>query len=293
MAFDCYIRRAIEEDKVIFPNMFCKTEEEKDDALKKGIKLKSLEAERHSMQSIYRFMCQFFNDPIDESTVEFKRNYIERISFSEDVIAQLKREKALISIDPAVRIKETNDKTGIIVSKPLRKAKKRIILEAIGRRMSIDKLVDEIFRLVQIYDTERVLVETFLAQLWLVKILKEEMIKRGVYFTITEVRGSTREDKAARIRGLIPYYANGRVAHRNGLDDLEAELLQFPRSKHDDIIDALAYQIAFWKDLNADNRPLKSKLEPFSLDWFKTKLPDNRTDRERIFKGIAKRRPGI
>ena len=48
--------------------------------------------------------------------------------------------------------------------------------------------------------------------------------------------------KETRIRGLIPRYANNDIYHIIGeCDDLESELIRFPRGKHDDVIDALAY----------------------------------------------------
>ena len=120
------------------------------------------------------------------------------------------------------------------------------------------------------------------------------MLKRGQYFTIDEVRGSTKESKAARIRGLLPYYANNRILHRPGLGDLEAELIQFPRSKHDDIIDALAYQILYWKGvLTGANKKFALKHDPFTVDWFKSRVPKYSTPRDKIFKDIVKRRPRI
>lgn len=294
MAFDCLIRRAVENEKVIFPKKFCKTDLEADKHNKnKSPKdhVKSLEGERRAMRSVYRFMCQYFNDPIDEETVEFKRNYIQHLPLTGDVVKKLEAVSAIISIDPAIRLKETNDRTGIVVTKTLPEEKQIVIMEAIGKRLSVDKLVDEIFRLTQIYKTERVLIETFGAQLWLVKILKDEMIKKGHFFNITEVKGSTRESKVARIRGLLPYYANHRILHRHGLEELEAELLQFPRSKHDDIIDALAYQILFWKDILLSQKPITfEKNRPFSVDWFKSKIPRFSNEQEKIFKGVIRRR---
>jgi len=297
MPFDCYVRRAIEDDKVIFPKKFAKTDEDAEKHNKgksPNFHVKSLEAERTSMRSIFRYMCQYHNDPIDESTIEFKRSYIQRVKFTSDIMKQLDQEMAIISIDPAVRLKETNDRTGIVVTKPLPLLKQRVIMEAIGKRIPVDKVVQEIFRLVSIYKTERVLVETVAAQLWLVKILKDEMIKRGVYFTIDEVKPSTKETKVARIRGLLPYYANGRILHRDGLDDLEAELIQFPRARHDDIVDSLAMQILYWKELMPSGKFEKPKSKvPFSLDWFKSRLPKLHTAEEKIFKGLARRKPQI
>ncbi len=294
MAFDCYIRRAVEDDEVIFSKKFALNDIEADKHNKNKTPkqhVKSLESERASMRSVFRYMCQYMNDPIDESTIEFKRSYLHPVQFTGDVMRQLEQESALISIDPAIRLKETNDRTGIVVTKPLPDSKQRVVMEAFGKRLPVDKVVDEIFRLVTSYKTERVLVETVAAQLWLVKILKDEMIKRRIYFTIDEVKPSTRETKTARIRGLIPYYANGRVLHRSGLEDLEAELIQFPRSRHDDIIDALSMQILYWKELVEPGKIIQTTSKtPFSVDWFKSKLASQRTPKEQIFKGLLKRR---
>lgn len=63
--------------------------------------------------------------------------------------------------------------------------------------------------------------------------------KRGQYLPVEEIR--TRADKESKIRGLIPFYANGKVFHdKNNCQDLEDQLKRFPSGKHDDVIDALA-----------------------------------------------------
>jgi predicted phage terminase large subunit-like protein len=49
--------------------------------------------------------------------------------------------------------------------------------------------------------------------------------------------------KQDRILGLEPRYANGDILHNREvpfIKDLEEELKRFPRSRHDDISDALA-----------------------------------------------------
>ncbi len=50
--------------------------------------------------------------------------------------------------------------------------------------------------------------------------------------------------KETRIRGLIPKYSAGEVFHIVGeCEDLESEERRFPRSSHDDCMDAAAYQL--------------------------------------------------
>lgn len=49
-------------------------------------------------------------------------------------------------------------------------------------------------------------------------------------------------NKEVRIEGLVPKYETGQVYHIEGeCEDLEDELLKFPRSPHDDVADALSY----------------------------------------------------
>ncbi len=68
------------------------------------------------------------------------------------------------------------------------------------------------------------------------------MKRRKRYMDIVELRATG--DKSSRIRGLVPLYKTGIIFHRRTQSpDLEAELLSFPGGKHDDIIDALAYQL--------------------------------------------------
>lgn len=97
-------------------------------------------------------------------------------------------------------------------------------------------------------------------------LLKKEMIKRGKFFTIEEYMPSTREKKATRIRGLIPYYAAGAVIHRHGLSDLENELLEFPRNTHDDLIDALSQGVNVWRPPTKKHE--FKKTPEGSLNWW-------------------------
>ena len=73
--------------------------------------------------------------------------------------------------------------------------------------------------------------------------LEEEQRKRQIYFNINELKRNTTTAKEMRIRGLIPLYKAGVIFHRKSDVELERELLQFPRGKHDDRADALDSQL--------------------------------------------------
>ena len=73
--------------------------------------------------------------------------------------------------------------------------------------------------------------------------LKDEIKKRGIYPNVVTLKHHETM-KETRIRGLIPKYSVGEVYHIVGeCDDLEGEMRKFPRGKHDDCLDATAYQL--------------------------------------------------
>lgn len=243
--FDVYIRKVVENGQVIFPEAFCLTEDERVAALEKGIKLESIERLKKTNRA--KFYGQYLNDPLDEEMLEFKREWFQQFTPSPELSAKLQQVPALISVDPAFRLKQHADYTGLAVSKVLTD-NNVYILEAKGIKVTPKGLVDEIFNLVQQYgNVYKVLVETVTSQIMLMDLLQDEMKKRNVFFIIEEVKPDSNEVKAVRIRNLLPHYANRRIFHAPHLVSLEEQLIEFPKGAHDDIIDALAYQVKYWK----------------------------------------------
>ncbi len=243
--FDVYIRKVIEDGKVIFPEAFCLTEEERIAALEKGHKVESIERLKKTNRA--KFYGQYLNDPLDEEMLEFKREWFQAFSPSPELSQKLQQVPALISVDPAFRLKQHADYTGLVVTKTL-SDNNVYILEAKGIKVTPKGLVDEIFNLVKQYgNVYKVLVETVTSQLMLMDLLNDEMRRRNQFFVIEEVKPDSNEVKAVRIRNLIPHYANRRIFHAPHLVSLEEQLIEFPKGAHDDIIDALAYQVKYWK----------------------------------------------
>jgi phage terminase large subunit-like protein len=68
-------------------------------------------------------------------------------------------------------------------------------------------------------------------------ILKQEMVKRQHWLICRDQ--SWESDKITRIETVLqPKYANSIVYHRQGMGDLEHQLVRFPSGEHDDLIDA-------------------------------------------------------
>jgi len=281
--FSVYIRRAEEKGKLIFPNRFASTEEEVENAEKKGIDLKSLEGLKRQ-KGPYEYGCQYLNDPVDDESIEFKREWFRHFDQDDETITLLKAAPCVISVDPAFKLKETHDDTGITITKPTEKGV--FILEAQKAKLNADELIKRIFDLVEIYEPYKVKIETVAAQILLTDILRKEMSKRGVSFMIEEYHPGTKESKAVRIRKLIPYYANGQILHRRGLVDLEEQLIQFPRGRKDDIIDSLAAQVNDW---NAKKVYKKHVIKPGTLAWWKQTIRPRTRSIEDIFNDLNRR----
>lgn len=280
MKFDCYLRRAEENGKAIFDKEYCRTDKEQEVLAGLGIHKKSLETLKRNPS---QYASQMNNDPLDDDLIEFKRDWFIRTERTPEVMQKLQHIAPLLSIDPAFRLKQTNDFSGIAVTKALPDGT-IYVLEAKQMKINAAQLVEEIFRLVGIYKPYKVLLETVSAQVLLVDLLKNEMKKRRVWFVIEEVKTSTTETKAMKIRGLVEFYSNGRIYHMGNLVDLEGQLLEFPRGTHDDIIDALSQQIPYWKYTHTP----KSKVaaQEFTWDWWKKRTHQPKSGLDKLFRDL-------
>lgn len=243
--FDCIVRKVVENGKPIFPEAICLTEEERIKLADQNVFVESVE--RLKITNGTKFYAQYGNDPLDEENLEFKRVWFQKFDMTPDLAAQMQSVPVIISIDPAFRLHQYNDFTGICVTKTL--ANNNVyVLEARKLKVNPDSLVKEIFSVVDRYQyVKKVLVETVTSQIMLMNLLQAEMKRRNKFFVIEEVKPENNERKTVHIRSLIPHYANRRIFHANGLHDLEEQLLEFPKGAHDDIIDALAYQVKYWQ----------------------------------------------
>ena len=124
-------------------------------------------------------------------------------------------------------------------------------------------------------------IETFAFQKTLKYDIQRKQRETGTFFSIDELgkrhsgKGEQVLSKEARIRRLQPYFEQGLVEIRSDMADLRDELLAFPRGKHDDLIDALSYQL----DYLVPSLGLQKADPPVthgSLAWWLGKVPEPR-----------------
>ena len=187
---------------------------------------------------VYDWSSLYQQNPILSETQEFKSDwfrYFEENDLPKNLVCTT-------TVDMAISQKETADNTVIrTVGKEPDKPNWYLLEETSGR---LDPLqtIDAIFVHYEKYRSA-VWIETVAYQKALEYFLIEEQKKRQIYFTINNLKRNTSTSKEIRVRGLIPLYKAGIIFHRHSDKDLERELLQFPKGKRDDRVDALASQL--------------------------------------------------
>ena len=182
------------------------------------------------------FSREMLNEPIDESTQVFFRKNFKYITHEE---VEKKRTRKFATIDTALSKGKKDDFTGVTrnyvdEANNWNLSSKRYRIDPKELINLIFKLHDEDFEAIGIEETAYTeAIEPFFL---------DECEKRNKYPNVVKLKhgGIMKE---TRIRGLIPRYEAGKIFHiQNECNDLEIELLRFPKSTHDDCADATQYQ---------------------------------------------------
>jgi phage terminase large subunit-like protein len=183
------------------------------------------------------FLAEMMNNPVDFTTQEFKREWFKSITM-EDL--GYKETALYITIDTAVKDKEGADDTGFAMNWVSKEGRWHV--KTWGEHMNSKGLIDKIFSLWAMYKPIGVYIEETAFYTAIEPFLKIEMERRNEFPIVRPVTTQGRA-KELRIRNLIPRYESNMIFHITGQNGkLEDQLLRFPKSKHDDVMDALAYQ---------------------------------------------------
>jgi len=249
-SFAKFIRTAYKNDdrtQVLFPQKFSVE------------KLNDLRAKKGN----YEFSAQYLNNPIDPEAADFRQEQIKFYDPTTPHPASL-----YLTIDPAVSLSRDADFSALVVAGMYADRKIRVV-DFVRRRMVPSDLVNSIFELVKKWRLHRVGIETFAFQKTLKYEIQRQQKEHGIFFSIDELgkrhagRGEQVLSKEARIRRLQPYFEQGLLEIRSDMQDLQEELLAFPRGRHDDLIDALSYQLDY---LFPSQAPL-TLFEPTEVEW--------------------------
>lgn len=234
-----------------------------------------LEKAKRTMGS-YLFANQYLNEIIPAELQTFKREWFK---YYAEIPARV---NTFMFVDPALSESDSADSTGVVVVSV--DAEKRWYIRYAKRlRCTPTQLIDYIFTLNKTFKPQVIGIESVAYQKALLYFLDEEMRRRDTILPLAEVKPPTDKTKQMRILALVPRFEWGHLFLNQGLQDLELELLQFPRGAHDDLIDALA-GIEYIYSAPSKENPLAKKPhsphDPNYEKWFINNLrrKDNEQD---------------
>ena len=236
-----FIRSAIENGASIFPEKW---------SLDDLAKLRVLDSAL--------FACNYQNQPSDEVTSVFKSEWLRyytqpvRESYQykdnegKDQYVALPDLDRLMVVDPAFSdvVKSDRSRAALVVTGTT-SGGEHLILEAEAVRESTETLIQRAVSMVQRYRPRKLCCERIAQQIAFIILLRQALEKAGCPVPMEEVLPSGRM-KELRIRGLEPYFQRGSIYLNRGQQALLDEYKDFPRGRHMDVLDALAYLPEFW-----------------------------------------------
>jgi predicted phage terminase large subunit-like protein len=272
--WDVFLRTAFNPDgSILFPEKFT---------------LEKLNEIRNKPGGKLHWFSQYENNPINPEAADFK---IEQIRFYEP--GSPNPGSLYLTVDPAISLSRDADFSAFVVAGQFSDRRIRVV-DCLRRRVIPSDLVDQIFALVAKWKLHRIGLETFSFQKTLKYEIQRQQRARNIFFAVDELgrRNAGKEEpplsKEARIRRLQPYFEQGLIEIRRDMQELVDELVAFPRGKHDDMIDALSYQLDYLVPSLQTVKP--QGITHGSMAWWLGKVPEKQaTIYERFMSDLRNR----
>lgn len=188
---------------------------------------------------------EYLNTPIDESLAYFRRADFTDLSEQDRTFVRQagwdKQFNFYIGTDLAVSSSEVSDWSVFVVAGVDEKGY-LWVFDIIRERMDSQEIVEMILSLERRWQPITISMEKGQIEKSVGPFLRQRMLDTGVFPNITPVAPSA--DKITRARSIQARMRAGAVKFDKNADwyfDFEDEALIFPRGKHDDQVDALAY----------------------------------------------------
>lgn len=216
---------------------------------------KSLWAEHKSLEQIetlrqeyvdkgqgYLFSQEYMNDPVSGDNQKFK---IENFKFYTEEEIEKKSLQTYLTIDRAYSTQKTADFTAFIVVS-VDAENNWYVRQAERFKGNEYEVRDKIFDMHGYWKPQKIAMEQKAFQYTFKIVLDEEMRKRNVFFNIEELKDGG-AGKNLRIEALVPRFLSGSIYFKQDQKNLIDEMMTFPSGVHDDLVDALAYQMEIAK----------------------------------------------
>lgn len=181
------------------------------------------------------FANQYLNEVFAEEDQKFKRAYFkywQQNSLPANLLT-------FAFVDPAISTADGADYTAIaVVSTDV--DLNWYVRHIFRGRITPSQLVEKIFEVEELFKTQMIGVESIGFQKMIFTLVEMEMKRRNKFINVGPINPGTQQSKEARILSLVPRMEWGKLYFPEGNEDYEMEFLQFPKGRHDDMIDATA-----------------------------------------------------
>ena len=185
------------------------------------------------------YACEYLCNPVDDSIRYFRKN--DFLPMTEE--DRKKNKTFYITADLAISEKTRADYTAIVVGGMDANGQLHVI-NVVRERMSGDEIVDCLMALQRLYNPLAIGIEDTQISKAIGPYLYRAMQETGIYMNVLMLKPH-RQDKIQRARSIQARMRAGMVKFDKTADwwlQFEDECMNFPRAKHDDVVDALAYQ---------------------------------------------------
>ena len=185
------------------------------------------------------YACEYLCNPVDDSIRYFRKGDFLHMT-EED---KKKNKTYYITADLAISEKERADYTAIVVGGMDQNGQLHVV-NAIRERLSGDEIVDTLMALQKVYNPLAIGIEDTQISKAIGPYLYRAMSDTGVYMNILMLKPH-RQDKIQRARSIQARMRAQMVKFDKQAEwwpVFEEECMTFPRARHDDLVDALAYQ---------------------------------------------------
>jgi len=223
----------------------------------------------------YMFANQYQNEIIPQGEQTFKKEWIRYYK------AKPELKTTFAMIDPAISQQDNADFTALVVV-DCDVDGNWYVRSAMRYKITPTQIVNLCFKVWEKFKPQAIGIEDVAYQKALLYMLDEEMKRRNAVLPVTGVKPDSDKSKEIRILGLVPRFEWGRILLAQGLHDLELELAQFPRSKNDDLLDALAYieRIAFYPQKERSTNEPPNPNDPANYErWYRQNISKIREGR--------------
>jgi len=196
------------------------------------------------MGMLDRFLTEYMNVPVDKASRKFDPKAVRFYGPDQQRAILGGAVDILITVDPGISNEEHRDPTVICVSAMDRNGN-LWILDMIRKKLVQHEILDEIATAFRKWRPRMTFIESVQAQIWLFQSLVNGTHPGRDIIPCEKIDGSqVRMGKIVRIEGLDELFHRNQIyvpADCGWWDELVNEMVTFPKGKHDDMLDALAY----------------------------------------------------